>query len=255
MSDIQVRVDADGAISLIHDLSARFPKVTAAALNRTAESVNLALREQAMSRFNFRGVDGRRVLNWYAPPNIPKPARARSDKQWVTAVDPEHGGKILRPFETGTPKTEGVFGGVARTPIIPTKAIRPWGNASIPAKYFPTNLFPETRQGAKPAKPLKSGKARRSRSWREVRPFVLDPRIHKGLGPKAWGIYQRIGPKRGDIRMLWAYRPSVHRPKLLDTQGIASRTVAATWREHVQFAWNSFVRRGGASLSVQDVLS
>lgn len=244
MTDLSIRVDATQAIGLMGRISDNFPTARTWALNRTAEDVTAALRKDAAGRFIFRGARGQRVLNWYAPRTLPAIMRARDNKPWAT-VEPEGPGKILRPFETGAPKV-----GLHGQPVaIPTRAVRPTPQAEIPPKMFPFNLFPQLRQGGTVAR-TKSGKIKRSKSFRQVKPFMLDPASMQGLRPQAWGIYQRTGPGRMDIRRLWSFRPSVPRPKLLTTYDTSKRVVAQRWTPNIVGAFRQIVNspRGKASL-------
>lgn len=248
MNDLHVRVDANEAVGLLGRISDNFPTARTWALNRTAEEVNVELQRQAMARLIIRGKQGRQMLNWYAPTSLPRIMRATDTKPYATPVLPENGGKLLRPFEEGVAKTMDATG---RIPAIPTKAIRPWPRASIPAKFFPTNLYPETRRGAKPARLLKSGKPRRSKSYKEVKPFIIDPAV-QGAGPR-WGIYRRVGPGRGKLQMLWAFKPVVKRPDLLDTYAHANRVIGERWVPNMIGAFRLIVRQNKGRGSLLDL--
>jgi hypothetical protein len=244
MTDLQIRVDATQAIGLMGRISTNFPTARTWALNRTAEDVTFELRREASSRMMFRGPAGRRTLEQYAPPRILREYRATDAKPYVT-IEPYNAGKILRPFETGTPR----MGTPTKPAIIPTYYARPEPGASIPKKLFPHNLWPAINEG----KTLKSGKAKRSKSWKQVRPFVLDPTTMHGLGPKAWGIYVRTGQGRGDIRMLWAFRRQVARPKLLTTHDTSRRVVMARWQPNMVGAFRQIVNSPSGKASLLDL--
>lgn len=243
MTDLHIRVDATEALGLMGRISDNFLTAQTWALNRTAEDVTAELRREASTRFIFRESRGQRVLSFYAPRTLPNVLRAKDNKPWATAVDPESSGKILRPFETGSPK----IGSREKPVTIPTKALRPTPQTVIPRSMFPSALFPQTTRYSIP---LKSGKTRRSKSWKAVRPFILDPTTMRGLGPKAWGLYQRTGPKRGDIRMLWAFRLQNKRPDLLDTYATSGRVVKQRWAVNILGAFRAIAHspRGKASL-------
>lgn len=248
MTDLSIRVDATQAIGLMGRISDNFPTARTWALNRTAEDVTFQLRREAASRMMFRGPAGRRTLEQYAPPRILREYRATDAKPYVT-IEPYNAGKILRPFETGAPKV----GSPTKPAIIPTYYARPEPGAAIPRKLFPHNLLPYQFNQAfigKEQPKLKSGKLKRSKAWKQVRPFILDPTTMHGLGPKAWGIYVRTGQGRGDIRMLWAFRRQVTRPKLLTTYDTSRRVVAERWTPNIVGAFNAIVHspRGKASL-------
>lgn len=243
MTDLQIRVDATEAVGLLGRISDNFPRARTWALNRTAEEVNVQLQREADARMIFRGAAGQRMLRFYAPTRLPGYQRAQDNKPYVTAVDPRNAGKILRPFETGKLKV----GRNGQPVAIPTRAIRPTPEAIIPRKYFPTNLFPETRTGGT-LKYTKSGKVKRSKSYREVKPFV----IQEGTGPRP-GIYRRVGAGRGQLQMLWAFRSSTQRPHTLNTYTTSNRVVSERWAINMAGMFRNLVRLGRANASLLDL--
>lgn len=256
MTDLRITVDTTEVLGLLSRISDNLPTARTWALNRTAEDVTAALRTEARARFIFRGASGERTLSWYAPRTIPREFRARDDKPYVSVV-PEGPGKILRPFETGTPKV-GMRGG----PVpIPTKAVRPTPTAPIPANLWPHNLWPQLRLGGTEGR-TKKGKIRRSASWKQARPFFLGPKganltlasTSATLPRSAWGIYQRVAPGPGGIRLLWAIRDSVRRPKLLNTYATAHRVASERWAINLAGAFRTIVRSPGGRASLLDLM-
>lgn len=255
MTDLRINVDTTEVLGLMSRLSTNLPTARTWALNRTAEDVTAALRVEAQARFIFRGKQGQRVLNWYAPRTIPRGFRARDDKPYVSVV-PEGPGKILRPFETGAPKVGSRGGPVP----IPTKLVRPTPQASIPQALWPQNLWPQLRQGGTEGR-TKRGKVKRSTSWKKARPFFLGPKgANLTLAPtsatlprSAWGIYQRVAPGPGGIRLLWAIRDRVQRPKLLDTYGISRQVVGQRWAVNMAGAFRTLVRSPAGRASLLDL--
>jgi hypothetical protein len=249
MTDLTIRVDASEAIGLMGRISDNYGKAQAWALNRTAQEVNGELQREAKSRMIIRDARGWRVLNDYAPLQLFAAQKARPDKPWATAVNPQNAGKILRPFETGAFRTTNRFGAV---PAIPTKATRPTPQSVIDRKNFPTALFPELGTNfsiGKDPKAWNKGKGRSGKAFKQLKPFIMRP----GVNPKTWGIYQRTGPGKDDIRMLWAFRPIVHRPKLLTTYETAQRVVAQQWPGMMLSAFRALVRQGNGQASILDL--
>lgn len=254
MNNLEIRVNATEAVGLLGRISDNFPRARTWALNRTAEEVNAQLQRDARAAMIFRGAPGARVLRLYAPTRLPGILRARDDKPSATPVDPYSGGKILRPFETGAWKTGNRFGS---TPAIPTKYARPTPQSSIPKKLFPSSLFPELGTNysiGKDATKWSRGKGRKGKSFKSVKPFILNPSTMKGLGPKAWGIYIRTEAQgRGNIRMLWAFRPAVRRPKTLHTYATARRVASERWSINMVGMFRSLVRSGRGNASFFDL--
>ena len=248
-TDLHIRVDATDALGLMGRISDNFPRARTNALNKVAVEVNGALRYDAERRFIWRDARAKRVLNDYAPIPLFRGQMARDDKPYATPVAPENAGKILRPFETGTPKTTSRFGAV---PAIPTKMLRASGREVIPKAMFPSALFPELGTNytiGKDASKWNKGKGRSGRAFKRVKPFIMRP----GVNPKTWGIYKRFGPGRNDIAMLWAFRPSVRRPILLQTYATAQRVVAQRWAPVMAASFRAIVQSGKGKASLLDL--
>lgn len=249
MTDLSIRVDAAAAIGLMGRISDNYPKARTLALNRVAQEVNGQLQREARARMTIRDARGWRMLNDYAPLQLFAAQRARDDKPWATAVNPQNAGKILRPFETGGWKTTDRFGSV---PFLPTEHVRPTRQAVIPKSKFPSSLFPDKFGNYsinKDAKTWNKGKGTRGRSFQKMKPFILKP----GRNPNTWGIWQRFGKGRNDLRMLWAFRPIIRKPDLLDTYGTAKRVVGEQWAPMMAGAFNSIVRGGQGRASLLDL--
>lgn len=256
MTDLRINVDTTEVLGLMSRISDNLPTARTWALNRTAEDVTAALRAEASARFTFRQpLSYKSVLGNYAPVKIPRVWRATDTKPYVSVV-PEGPGKILRPFETGTPKV-GQRGGPV---VIPSKVVRPTMAATIPARFWPHNLWPQLRLGGTEGR-TKKGKIKRTASWKQARPFLLGPKgadlsigsTSATLPRNAWGIYQRVAPGPGGIRLLWAIRDSVRRPKLLNTYATAHRVAGERWAVNLTGAFRTIVRSPAGRASLLDL--
>jgi hypothetical protein len=110
---------------------------------------------------------------------------------------------------------------------VPTKALRPSFAEVVPASMFPSALRLVDRRTA-------SGVLRHITRQGHVtrggvvqiqgkrRTFVLDPKTMYGVS--AWAVFQRFGPARGDIRMIWRYKTKVHIPARLHFYDTVTRT-------------------------------
>lgn len=72
------------------------------------------------------------------------------------------------------------------------------------------------------------------------RTFVLDPTTMFGVAQ--WGVYQRTGPGKGDIRLLWRYKARVTIPRLLHFHDTAVAISNDRWAENFNAAFVQAVR-------------
>jgi hypothetical protein len=230
---------------LLDEKQARFASMLA--INRTAEAVNIELARQIRSKMIVRRPA-------FILPPVPQLPRAhRATKQNLEAIAGLHASDrsrddsdirrrragILAPFETGGVKRQA---NEMRPVAIPTKALRADQSQLVPRSMYPTSLRLQPRQHAftggrgfkattgtlQPTSRVIKGRtpgSLRAQLVGKRRTFVLDPENFPGLGPSAWGVYQRFGPGKRDIRMIWAYRRSVPIPDLLDFYAAADRIV------------------------------
>lgn len=221
----------------------QLPFARMTALNRTGEEVFAAAKAHAHQRMVIRAsrfIDPRFQLRPSDRAQKTGPRNSYVTVHLRPAFKTEPKGTILGKFVTGGTKQ-------AKAPdqpvIIPTQAIRPSFRQLVPLYLYPKPLgvFP-ARYTVPPNSVGKSKKSGRSRAAKHVRPFILDPKQMRGLGPKAWGIYRRTGPKRGDIEMIWAFRRSVPIPKALPFYDIARRVVGERWATNMSGALAYAVR-------------
>jgi hypothetical protein len=135
----------------------------------------------------------------------------------------------------------------ARNPLaIPTRALRPTPAAIIPRSMYPAALGLAATRTIEGPVAFRSYTARRTRGGARVkagdriglfrtgkgryairgklRTFAIDPRYMPRA--RSFGVFQRTGPGRGDIRKLFTYRPEVRVPARLPAQRILNTIVA-----------------------------
>lgn len=103
--------------------------------------------------------------------------------------------------------------------FIPTDALRPGAYDVAPKSMYPAALRLFESQGIVRWEKNAEGKRKgvkgtlpaQAQGKRDT--FIIDARS-RGK-PKAWGIFQRTGPGRHDIRMLWAFRTRIRLKKRL----------------------------------------
>lgn len=232
---IDIHVDIDQAIAEVGRYTGQMPFAIATALNRTGEDGNAALRASIGQHFIVRDD---RLLRYVAPTILPRDQRA-SKTNLSVVLKTEGRGRILDPFEIGLAKT----GTLAKPVAIPTATLRPTPRAVVPRRMYPANLGLTPKKTPTGTSYYALGRGsilhhktpihHTARGAVQIkgkqRTFVLDPRLHRGIAPEQWGVYQRIGPKRGDIRMLWRYVDQVPRPAILEFEETVRRTVETRW--------------------------
>lgn len=230
--NIHVRVDASAFRSWAkRQFADQLPFATSLALNRTAKAVQDAIRAGLRERFAIR-------RPWVVQGiTIPKFSDKRDRPMQVTvAIDP--GRAFLGKFEAGGTK-------VAHSPeepiAIPTTAIRPSLQALAPLSLYPKNLGLMARRGVTGFIAARKHMTRRGveQLQGKQRTFVLDFSM---FGIRVPGVYQRTGPGRHDIRLIWTYKPSIPIPARLKFAETAQATVARAWPAQFQAAFQQAIR-------------
>lgn len=206
---IQVELDTNAsevARWIQHVFSDQMPFALSLAINRTAYNVRDAIRSGIQHRFTIR-------RRWVVH-GIQIPRGGRATKQKLEAiVELERRRSFLAKFEEG-----GVKRGSATMPIaIPTEHIRPVHTATPPLSLYPKNLgLQERRDISGGFTAARTTFTRRGvKQWKgKRRTFVIDPWEHNAT-PELWGVWQRRGPKRHQIRLIWAYRREIPIPPTL----------------------------------------
>lgn len=240
---ISVKMQVQPAIRGVAKLAKQIPYAASIALNRTGEEANAAIRQQMLREFTVRD---RNLLRYVAPQQIPAPDRATKDRLSVL-LQTEGKGRILNPYETGMRHDQ-------RAPdepvAVPTRDLRFTRQTVIPRRWYPANLGLVAKKGPtgsyfalgrgaikNKATPFHTTARGAVQTKGKLRTFVLDPKQNRGLSPEQWGVYVRIGPKREDIRLIWQYRASVPRPRILHFEATARRVFADRYRAN----WNGAI--------------
>lgn len=198
----------------------QLPYAMARAVNATAFDARDAIRRGIDERFTIRRP--------YVPRGVQIPPGGRATKQKPEAiVELDRRRSFLAKFEEG-----GVKRGSATMPIaIPTEHIRPVHTAIPPLSLYPKNLgLQERRDISGGFTAARTTFTRRGvKQWKgKRRTFVIDPWEHNAT-PELWGVWQRRGPKRHQIRLIWAYRREIPIPPTLKFVETGRRTVNEVW--------------------------
>lgn len=250
--ELSIRVDARDVVSALDAFSHQAPFAQSVALNRTAEEGLAVMRHRMREQFIVR------VPDFDLPPQqIPGAFRAKKDRLWTEvrlgySDGPDSIGgrreRIFSRFEEGGVKagTEGRVAGISSPAAIPTKEIRPSPTSLVPRALYPVNLRLRARldasgkflaakeRGAQRNQIIKRGALKLKQADRT---FELDPSVQRGISPRAWGVWERIGPERGDIRLIWAYRATVPIPKRLGLGDSIQALVDARYADNL---WGAF---------------
>lgn len=228
---------------------------TSIAINRTLEEALAAGRKEIQQTMLVR------TPQFILPPTqLPTHARAKPARlEGVAAfgypdVAPGSIGarreKILRKFEHGGGKQADD----PHFPIaIPTRALRPNPSVLVPRAMYPVNLRLTPRRDADGStlvakrrgkvRSLDGGvvRSRRHRAELQLEGIggtfgVLDER-----GALRW-VFQRTGPGRRDVRLIWAFRRSIRIPRLLHFTSLATRVVDDRFLVNFTGAWELALR-------------
>lgn len=125
---------------------------------------------------------------------------------------------------------------------VPTKELRGSFAELVPMAMFPKSLrLVERRTASGVLGPNRHVTRRGVEQLKgKRRTFVLDPK--NMFGVSSWAVYQRFGPKRGDIRMLWRYKVRVKIPASLHFVDTFSRIVAERWPDRFAAGFEKAMR-------------
>ncbi|HEX6940904.1 MAG TPA: hypothetical protein VF158_15915 [Longimicrobiales bacterium] len=215
--------------AIFHD---QLPFATSRAINATAFDARDAIRAGVRDRFTIRR---RWVVNGI---QIPKGGRATKQKL-EAVVELERRRAFLAKFEEGGTKR-----GTPTMPIaIPTEHIRPTPEKIPPLALYPKNLRLQERRdvsGMLAARTTLTGRGVVQLKGKR-RTFVIDPQHHRA-DPELWGVWQRFGPRRHQIRLIWAYRRSIPIPATLSFVETGERTVRERWDHNFTRAFDRAIR-------------
>ncbi len=232
---IEMQTDTTQAKALLDAGLRQIPFTVALTLNRTAEEAVEAGRTHMRRVFTIR--------REFVPRQFRQFNKATKDKlETIVEITPR-GGRFLRIHEPGGVRAAGV------NPIaIPTSNLRPTRTANILSRLYPVQLGFFVRRAindrmsasldpqylALQGTGYEPGSANiRNFKVREgpFHTFELTEGRNR-IAPRQAGIYQRTGPGRGDVRLLWSYRRSVTiRPQLRFAETV-QRVVADRWQEN-----------------------
>jgi hypothetical protein len=137
----------------------------------------------------------------------------------------------------------------ARPFFIPTEALRQGDTALAPRSMFPTALRLFASQGiVRYVKISVDGKTKRkgvkgqlpAQAKGKRGTFIVDARQKDG--PSAWGIFQRYGRGKRDIRMIWAFRKKVQLPPRLKFYATVNQYVTQNFGLHFSEAMDQATR-------------
>lgn len=218
-------LDVPASVAYIGRVATQLRYAVAMALNDTIKDVQAGIQQGLNERFTLR----RRSFVERGI-KIERGDFATKDKLTARVHLDEDRVAFLRKFEDG---------GEKRAPdpdlpiAIPSENIRPAFPQLVPLGLYPKSLRLQPRRdvvgilGAKykiTAKGIKQLQGKR-------RTFVLDPSVHRGV--KTWGVYQRTGPGRNDVRLLWTYKTKIPIPAQLRFVETARRVALARWEPNL----------------------
>lgn len=210
--------------ALTRDLTAlekdQLPFATSLAINRTALDIQRAVRTSMLSSFTI-APDRKRFMDMMVRFDRKNYATKTNLEARIGVNDtesPAAGEGRDRSFILGRHET----GGVRRAPdplrpfAIPTRALRAGAFDVPPRSLYPSSLRLVERRTPSGTLPAKSRVTKRGKIMIQGKrgTFVMD--AGTGVGnPKVRGVWQRTGPGKRDIRMLWMYRDRISlRPRL-----------------------------------------
>jgi hypothetical protein len=228
---IKLNIDTTQLTRVLNTVARQVPYAAANALNATAKEIQTAQRQRVEKDFTLRRKTF--ILNTI---KIERGGWAKKNNLRVRlGIDPRR--NVLAKFERGGEK---VSTDRSRPEIVPMPALRPTRQRSIPTWAFPKNLRLMERRTPSGVLAAKSRISRRGiRVWEgKRRTFVLDPNEHMGVG--MWGVYQRVGRKRKDVRALWLFTRRVKVPRMLGfeetTREVADRRFGPNFQDALSHA-------------------
>jgi hypothetical protein len=223
--DLKIQADMRGLEEKLGKDQRQMPFATAVALN------HVALDSYQAERLHLKKVmdiKSQNLLKFATPTALGESERATPQRLYVV-IDPKGwSASLLAPFEEGLAKEQ-------KDPLFPlawpTQDIDPQRDR----KLYPANL------GLAPKRTVEGPRTSRVRQVRTKGgktavvyagrhgTFALVPGVHKLKNPKAAGIYQRLSPRAGDVRMIFSYTTRKPRPPVLEWVQVATLTIDEQW--------------------------
>lgn len=225
---LTISVDATPALNYVANTVRQLPFATATALNQTAKDAQVAIQQSIASQFVLR--QPRWILQGVKIEQFVK----KSSAQFAITIRLDPSRQLLAKFETGGSKEAT---DPARPVAIPSSAIRPAFSLQAPRGLYPSAL------GLTPYHQIASGFKTRALHTTarglvvlrgKQRTFVLDA----SEGVRVPGVYQRVGPGRHDIRLIWTYRGGIPIPQREFFFGPGERAIKERWSVNFSAAWD-----------------
>lgn len=249
---LDVSVEIQQASTYLTDVEReQIPFAASLALNNATEAARDRVRTQLPQHFTIAPSRLRFLSSMIT---FPKDAWATKQKLWTAMginlgeaglANPRHTAAEDRSFILGRHEEGGLR--LAPDPMhpffIPTDEIRGGAFDLVPRRLYPSSLRLAERRTPNGVLPIKSHVTRRGvvQIKGKRRTFVIDAR--ETADPRAWGIYQRVGPTRGDVRLIWAYRQRITLPPRLHLRD----TVQAMIEQHFPEFWQAALARALAT--------
>lgn len=234
MLDIVLETQIDQAIAQLDRVRRdQLPFAISLAVNRTALAAQHGIRAGVAQRFILR-----RPQFVLQTVRIEKYdfANKRRPTAFRIKIDERESRDFLAKFETGG-KKESLDPTI---PIpIPSTHLRATRAELVPRRMYPRALRLFEARGAVGGfftqggrrhllfGTLARGEHRTGRGVLQIkgkrRTFILDPQ--ENFGVKTWGVYQRTGSGKGDVRLLWTFKRRIPIPSLLRFEATARDVV------------------------------
>ena len=199
---VSINVDSTALLLRMRNGEKRLAYAVVNAINSTAKRIQEAERRQVESEFTVRKKEFiRRQAAIIKPFASVKQGRAYAEV--AVGTKPR---LLLSAFERGfvrTPHTEG-----ARRIAVPVTggAARPQFDQPVPVEFTfrRLRLKKDTKRGGKRKATNVTFRQTKKGQWKGAqRTFILLQTAQAPLG----GVFQRIGPGKGDIRMIYSFKP------------------------------------------------
>jgi hypothetical protein len=238
---VSISLDISKAVAWLKDKEQRqIPFALARATNMTAKDFQDAMRVGISRRFFLRKpgfiLDSVKIQRGNFATS--KGWKTGGGKFTATVSMGGEGSKharsgILVKFEEGGEKTSTDR---YMPLIVPTSALRGSPAELPPLAMYPKNLRLVERRGVDKVLPARIHVTKRGveQLKGKRRTFVLDPTKH--IGANVWGVFQRYGPRRSDVRLIWRYRTRIKIPRRLQWRATAQAMVPARFAANFRTA-------------------
>lgn len=234
MSAIRLTVNTSAVAAKLKDVEQRqIPFATVVALNELANRVQAA--ERAGLRKNFTIAPDRQTFFDRMIKIAPADRASKKDGRFHVTIQVQGPEATSRRGDRTALLTRHEDGGVHRALdfshpfFVPTRALRPGAYDVAPRQYYPASLRLVERRGVTGILPALKGrvlKGKRATRGSGNSYFILGTPTDSKI---AWGIYERFGSDRGDIRLLWAFDKTIRLKPRLHFEEIAQATVVKEW--------------------------